>query len=109
MAAKLDPPLRDWLNHSVYPHLSHDQVFGSLPGYTVAQSSETRYADCPRCHRKGRFFMLAGRHVGQCHCSVVISWYGFIRFTAACEAEAIERIAAMAGVPALRRTNPFRR
>lgn len=99
-ASTLDPPLRDWLNGTVYPHLSHDRVFGGLPGYTKAQTSETRYADCPKCHRKGEFRMLPEHQVGHCYvCPGVIGWFAFIRFNSPSEAEAIARIAALAGVP----------
>jgi len=30
---KLDRQLTDWLNHTVYPKLNHDLVFGNLPNY----------------------------------------------------------------------------
>ena len=47
---QMDPALKQWLRDEVYPKLSHDQIFAMLPGYTKAEFSETRYADCPRCH-----------------------------------------------------------
>lgn len=99
----LDPQLRNWINRSVCPHLSHDRACG-WPA---------------RIHRGGADFgdplrrlpqVPPARRVGKCYlCSTVIGWFGFIRFNAASEAEAIECIAAMAGVSALRRINPFRR
>ena len=100
MQSNLDPDLKSWLNRSVYPRLSHDLVFGGLPGYTKAQHSDTHYADCPRCHRKGAFYCLPGRQAGQCSsCSTVLGWFGFLRFRARSEAAAITEIASLAGVP----------
>ena len=94
----MSPELKGWLNKVVYPRLTHDQVFGGLPNFTKAEFSETRYADCPRCHRHGTFYMLPDRHVGQCSsCSITIAWFGFLKFDQS-EAEAIERIASLAGV-----------
>ena len=99
--SSLRPELREWLNRTVYPRLSHDQVFGRLPGYTKAQHSETRYADCPRCHRHGTFYMLDGRQLGQCSsCNVVIPWFSYLKFDHT-EQEAIVAIAALAGVEPL--------
>ena len=95
----MSPELKSWLNKEVYPHLSHDQVFGNLPNFTKAEYSETRYADCPRCHKRGTFYMLADRHVGQCSsCGRVIAWFGFLKFDHD-ENETIERIATLANVP----------
>ena len=99
--SSLRPALKDWLNHVVYPKLSHDQVFGGLPGYTKAEFSETRYADCPRCHRHRKFYMIAGRPTGQCDsCGVTITWWAFTKFDHT-EPEAIVTIAALAGVEPL--------
>lgn len=53
--------------------------------------------------------MLPKDRVGRCYICGLIGWYGFIRFNASSEAEGIARIAEMAGVPPLRRFNPFRR
>ena len=100
MQSNLDPDLKSWLNRSVYPRLSHDLVFGGLPGYTKAQHSDTYYADCPRCHRKGTFYCRAGWTVGKCSsCSTVLGWFGFLRFRSRSEAAAITEIATLAGVP----------
>ncbi|MDA8206398.1 MAG: hypothetical protein M0Z36_10035 [Thermaerobacter sp.] len=99
--SSLRPELQDWLNHIVYPKLSHDQVFGGLLGYQKAEFSETRYADCPRCHRTGKFYMIAGRPTGQCDsCGVVITWWAYLKFERA-EQEAIATIATLAGVEPL--------
>lgn len=99
--SSLRPELRDWLSHTVYPKLSHDQVFGSLPGYTQAEYSETRYADCPRCHRKGKFYMIAGWPTGQSDsCGVTITWWAFAKYDRT-EPEAITAMAALAGVEPL--------
>lgn len=62
---KLDPILTDWLNHTVYPKLNHDLVFGSLPNYH--EGNGHFYADCPRCHRKGTFHGSPGRAVGDAY------------------------------------------
>jgi uncharacterized paraquat-inducible protein A len=95
----MNPLLKSWLNQEVYPKLSHDQVFGNLPNYTKAQYSETRYGDCPRCHRTKHFFMIDGRPTGTCdRCHVVITWWSFLKFDHT-ESETIATIAALAGVP----------
>ena len=99
--SSLRPELRDWLNHVVYPRLSHDQVFGNLRNYTKAEYSETRYADCPRCHKRGKFYMIAGRPTGQCDsCGVTITWFSYLKLNRT-EPEAITLIAALAGVEPL--------
>jgi len=105
-ASTLDPRLKDWLNHVAYPKLSHDRVFGTLPNYQKAQYSETRYADCPRCHRHGTFYMLPERNVGRCSsCTVVIAWFAYLKFDHT-EAEAIETIARLAGVEPFTPSDP---
>ena len=63
---KLDPVLTDWLNHTVYPKLNHDLVFGNLTNYHGGPPNGDFYADCPRCHRKGTFYGYGTWHVGQC-------------------------------------------
>jgi hypothetical protein len=93
--------LKAWLNHTVYPRLSHDLAFGSLPNFTKAEHSETRYADCPRCHRAKALFMPADRPVGNCdHCHVTITWWSFLKFDRTDE-EAIRIIAELARVEPL--------
>ena len=100
--AKLSPALTEWLNHTVYPRLSHEMVFGDLPGFTLAQSGASWYADCPYCHRKGTFYMLPDRHVGQCKsCQRTIGWFGYLRRHLNGESVAVRRIAELAGVAAL--------
>ena len=97
----MSPELKTWLNRTVYPRLSHDQVFGNLPNFTKAEYSETRYADCPRCHKVKKFYMIDGRPTGTCDgCAVVITWWSFLHFDHD-EAETIARIAAMARVEPL--------
>ncbi len=98
---KMSPELKAWLNHTVYPRLSHDQVFGTLPGYTKAEYSETRYADCPRCRRSKALFMPEDRPVGNCnHCHATITWWAFLHFDRT-EHDAIAHIAELAGVDPL--------
>lgn len=104
--SQMSTELKDWLNHTAYPKLTHDQVFSTLAGYTKAEFSETRYANCPRCHRPGAFYMLENRHVGQCSsCGVVIAWFGFLRFGHT-DQEAIASIAALAEIEPLPPTSP---
>ena len=100
MMAKLRPKLTQWLNNWVYPHLSHTQIFGDLVGFTVSQSGESWYANCPRCGRTGSFYMLPGRQVGQCKsCGRTIGWFGYLRFQEhGDEDRAITRIAQLAGI-----------
>lgn len=99
--SSMSPELKSWLNKTVYPHLSHDQVFGNLPNFTKAEYSETRYADCPRCHKRGKFYLIAGRPTGTCDsCGVVITWWAYLKFDHD-EAETIARIAELAGVEPL--------
>ena len=98
--AKLQPDLAQWLNDRVYPHLSHIQIFGDLVGFTAAQSGASWYAHCPRCGRRGSFYMVRGRQVGQCKsCGRTIGWFGYLRFQEhGDEDRAITRIAQLAGV-----------
>lgn len=94
----LSTDLKAWLNHTVYPHLTHDQVFGTLLNYTKAEYSETRYSDCPRCHHAKSFYMPANRPTGNCnHCGCTIAWWAFLHFDHS-ESEAIATIAGLAGV-----------
>ncbi len=98
--------LKTWLNKEVYPKLSHDQVFGGLPGYTKAEYSETRYADCPRCHRPKKFYMISDRPTGTCDsCNVVITWWAYLHFDHT-EVETIATIADLAGVEPGTAPNP---
>ena len=100
--AKLSPELAEWLNHTVYPKLSHEIVFGDLVNFTLAQSGESWYADCPYCHRRGTFYMLPHRQVGQCKsCQRTIGWFGYLRRKLNGDPAAITRIATLAGVPPL--------
>lgn len=100
---KLDPVLTDWLNHTVYPHLSHAQIFGDLPNFHLLKSGDF-YADCPRCQRKGVFFGYADWHMGRCRsCRHVIGWFAKIRWPGYDDDRAIRMIAEMAGVS----TGPF--
>ena len=100
--ATLRQELTEWLNYTVYPHLTHERVFGALPGFTQAQSGASWYADCPYCHRKRAFYMLPNREVGQCKsCHRTIGWFGFLRRKLTGEAAAIQHIAALAGIPPL--------
>lgn len=100
-SATMSPELKGWLSKEVYPHLSHDMVFGQLPNYTKAQYSETRYSDCPRCRKAKQFVMISGRPLGTCNaCSAVVTWWSYLRFDHS-DAEAIAKIAALAGVPPL--------
>jgi hypothetical protein len=102
----MSPELKGWLNQVVYPRLTHDQVFGSLPGYTKAEHSETRYADCPRCHHAKAFYMPADRPVGNCnHCYITITWWSYLRFDHT-EIDTIAQIAAFAGVEPLATAPP---
>ena len=95
---KLPAALTAWLNHTIYPHLTHVQIFGQLPGYTDRDGDF--YADCPVCHRPGVFYGFKGRHVGQCKsCMRIIGWFGFVRFRyAGDEDRAIASLAELAGV-----------
>jgi len=94
----MTPELKAWLNHTVYPRLTHDLVFGSLPNYQKAQHSETRFADCPRCHRPKALFMPVDRPIANCdHCHATITWWAFLRFDRTDE-ETIRIIAELAGV-----------
>ena len=98
---QMDPALKQWLRDEVYPKLSHDQIFAMLPGYTKAEFSETRYADCPRCHRQKNFYMPENRPIGNCnHCHTTITWWAYLRYDHT-EQEAITTIAALAGVDPL--------
>ena len=96
--SKFSPGMRDWLNHTVYPHLTHAQIFGALPGYTDREGDF--YADCPVCHRHGVFYGLLGRQVGTCKsCGRTIGWFGFIRHQFdGDEDRATEYLAELAGV-----------
>ncbi len=97
----MSPELKDWLNHVVYPKLNHDLVFGSLPNYQKAEYSETRYADCPRCHRSKALFMPVDRPIANCnHCYTTITWWSFLHFDRT-DAETIATIAELAGVEPL--------
>jgi hypothetical protein len=96
---KLDHKLTHWLNHEVYPHLTHEAVFGDLTGFTKAQFGESWYADCPVCHRLATFYMLSHRQVGQCNsCGRVVGWFGYIRRRYGSDQAAITAIAELAGV-----------
>jgi len=78
--SSLDPALADWLNHTVYPHLTHAQVFGELDGFHETPTGDF-YADCPRCHRSGTFYGYQGRQVGTCKsCGHVIGWFAYLRW-----------------------------
>ena len=99
--AKLSTGLTSWLNESVYPQLSHQMIFGELPGFTLAQSGASWYADCPYCHRKGAFFMLPHRQAGSCKkCRRTIGWFGYLRRKLNGDPPAIASIAELAQVPA---------
>ena len=107
MAQKMSPELKNWLNHVVYPKLNHDLVFGSLPNYQKAEFSDTRYADCPRCHHAKALYMPEGRPIANCnHCHTTITWWAFLKFDHP-EAEAIATIAGLAGVEPLTATPPL--
>jgi hypothetical protein len=96
---KLDPVLTARLNHTVYPKLNHDLVFGSLPNYH--EGNGYFYADCPRCHRKGTFHGSGGRAVGECEsCNRVIGWFAYLRWPdrSTENDRAIRVIAELAGV-----------
>ena len=94
----MSPELKGWLTRIVYPKLSHDMVFGNLPNFTKAEYSETRYSDCPRCHRTKQFVMIPDRPLGTCQrCSGTITWWAFLHFDHD-EAETIARIAEVARV-----------
>ena len=98
---KLDPQLTDWLNHTVYPKLNHDLVFGNLPNYHGGPPNGDFYADCPRCHRKGTFYGYGTWHVGQCKsCNRVIGWFAYLRWPdrSTENDRAIRIIAELAGV-----------
>lgn len=100
--AKLSRELTEWLNHTVYPRLSHELVFGDLPGFTLAQSGASWYADCPYCQRKGVFYMLPNRQVGQCKsCQRTIGWFGYLRRHLNGDPAAVRKIAALAGIAPL--------
>ena len=97
MARRTDPLAR-WLQKDVYPHLSHEAVFGGLQGFQRAATSDSHYADCPACGKKGTFYMLAQERAGHCSsCGRTITWFSFLRFRLGAAA-AIEEIARLAGV-----------
>ena len=103
----MSPELKQWLNKTVYPRLSHDLVFGTLPNFTKAEYSETRYSNCPRCHRAKAFYMPADRPVGNCnHCYATITWWSFLHFDRT-DAETIVTIAELAKVEPLTATPPL--
>ena len=95
---KLPAALTAWLNHTIYPHLTHVQIFGQLPGYTDRDGDF--YADCPVCHRHGVFYGVKGQYVGKCQsCTRIIGWFGYLRYQLdGHEEEAMRWIAQLAGV-----------
>lgn len=100
MPQPLDAGLRDWLNHTVYPRLSHRQIFGVLPNYHEGTNGDF-YADCPRCHKRGTFYGYSTWHVGQCKsCHRTIGWFAFLRWPdrSTDNERAIRVIAELAGV-----------
>jgi hypothetical protein len=96
---KLDPQLTRWLNHEVYPHLTHEMIFGEWIGFTQARSKASWYATCPYCQHKGTFYMIDGQHAGQCKsCFRTIGWFGYLCRKLGSDPEAIELIADLARI-----------
>lgn len=93
--------LTDWLENEVYPRLSHQKVFGDLPGLRRVGSGYM--ALCPlHAEKTASFFMKEGIPAGHCFgCGQTLSWWKYLEMKGLTGQQVIQELARLAGVPPL--------
>ncbi|AEG15201.1 DnaB domain protein helicase domain protein [Desulfofundulus kuznetsovii DSM 6115] len=100
--------LTRWLDEQVYPRLSHQQVFGALPGFK--RVGRGYVAVCPNPEHDDRhpsFYMRDGVPFGHCFgCGETISWWKYQEMKGLNGQQVIQELARLAGVPPLAGGDP---
>lgn len=93
--------LTDWLDYDVYPHLSHEVVFGYLEKFQ--KRGRDFWACCPiHSEKTPSFHMKNGQPFGYCHaCHETVSWYRFVEMRTGKGQATINELARLAGVEPL--------
>ncbi len=100
--------LTAWLDEQVYPRLSHQQVFGDLPGFK--RVGRGYVAECPNPEHADRhpsFYMKEGQPFGHCFgCGVTVSWWRALELRGLSGRQVIQELTRLAGVPPLAGGDP---
>lgn len=93
--------LTDWLDTEVYPCLTHEKVFGDLPGFRRVGSSYM--ALCPlHVEKTASFAMQEGIRAGHCFgCGQTLSWWKYLEMKGLSGQQVVQELARLAGVPPL--------
>ncbi|NHM25989.1 hypothetical protein G7K71_02970 [Desulfofundulus sp. TPOSR] len=93
--------LTDWLDTEVYPRLSHEKIFGDLPGFR--RVGRGYVALCPvHAESTPSFSMPDGRPFGHCFgCGQTLSWWKYLEMKGLTGQQVIRELAHLAGVPPL--------
>jgi DNA primase len=99
--------LTDWLDMEVYPRLTHEKIFGDLPGFR--RVGRGYVALCPvHAESTPSFSMPDGRPFGHCFgCGQTLSWWKYLEMKGLTGQQVIRELARLAGVTPLLASSGF--